>query len=183
MDEELDVLEGLSFDLPDGTVIITAAEGAFGGLEQLEDVQARLNQAEETVGTDSVIIDQELPVAKHLGHVEIAEDEEDDITQIQRQYFAGLLEEVEVLWKTQDETWNEVSVVCRDAETVRLPGLVLAAVCPVFRVTALSLGQHVDGISLPDISKSKLVSFVTNLWNLEPGVGGLLQETADVTRL
>ena len=52
MDEEADFLEGLSFDLPDGTVIITAAEGAFGGLEQLEEVQARLNQVRLRSNTD-----------------------------------------------------------------------------------------------------------------------------------
>ena len=44
MDLDEAVLEGLSFDLPDGTVIITAAEGATDGLEQLEIVQARLQQ-------------------------------------------------------------------------------------------------------------------------------------------
>ena len=46
MDVDLEeaVLEGISFDLPDGTVIITAAEGATDGLQQLEDVQTRLQQ-------------------------------------------------------------------------------------------------------------------------------------------
>jgi len=134
---------------------------------------------------DTVVVDASVPVFEAVATdlpENAAEEEEEDFEEIRKHYFSGLLEQSGHLWEDQSVIWNDVAVYCgagaepRDDNdpaptVVRVPSLVMAAICPLFKAVAPGLDPELTAVSLPDVSRSDLLTFMASLWSY-PALNG-----------